>query len=92
MSHTLGPPAPLSPLATAFGLASALIVLFVVCALVQVVVPGLPATHAWVGLFTAEQTLSVRAWGEGIFYSAVFGALAGSVFVAVYNAVPRRAD
>jgi hypothetical protein len=80
----------LSPLAAAAGLAVALVFLFVLCAIVQAVAPGWPATHAWIGLFTAEPTLSLRAWVDGIVWSSVFGAVAGAVFVATYNAVLSR--
>jgi hypothetical protein len=82
--------APLSPLAASVGLAFALIVLFVVCAIVQAVAPDLQATHAWIGLFTAAPPLSMRSWAEGLLFSALFGALAGAVFVAGYNAVVRK--
>ena len=81
------PIARLSPLAAAFGLSIALIVLFVICAIAEALAPGLPATHAWIGLFTAETTLTARAWAEGLLSSAVFGALAGAAFGASYNAV-----
>ena len=90
MSDTLRSATRLSPLAAAFGLGVALIALFVVCAIVQAIAPGLQATHAWIGLFTAAEPGSGRAWAEGLFYSAVFGAFAGAVFVAGYNAVLRR--
>jgi hypothetical protein len=80
----------LSPVAAAAGLAAALVALFVLCALVQAVAPGWPAIHAWIGLFTAEPTLSLRAWVDGILWSTVFGGVAGAVFVAVYNAVLSR--
>jgi S1-C subfamily serine protease len=77
----------LSPSAAAVGLSVALIVLFAVCALAQLIAPGLQATHAWVGLFTTAPVLSFQAWIEGIVFSAVFGAIAGTIFVLVYNAV-----
>jgi hypothetical protein len=80
----------LSPLAAAVGLAVSLVVLFVLCAIVQAVAPGWPATHAWIGLFTAEPTLSLRAWVDGILWSAIFGAVAGTVFAAIYNAALSR--
>ena len=80
----------LSPLAAAFGLATALVVLFVICAIVQMVAPNLPATHAWIGLFTSAEPGSVRAWLEGLFYSIVFGAVAGAVFVVGYNSIADR--
>ena len=81
----------LSPWAAAFGLAVALVVLFVICAIVEMVAPALPATHAWIGLFTEAEPGSVRAWAEGLFYSIVFGALAGAVFGFGYNAAARQA-
>jgi hypothetical protein len=76
----------LSVNAAAVGLSVALLVLFVVCAVVQLVAPGLQAAHAWVGLFTTAPVLSFQAWIEGIVFSFVFGAIAGSVFTLVYNA------
>jgi hypothetical protein len=82
----------LSLLGAAVGLAIALIALFVICAIVQAIAPGLPATHAWIGLFTAAEPGSARAWAEGICYSAVFGFVGGAIFAAGYNAVlPRTA-
>ena len=80
----------LSPNAAAVGLSVALIVLFVVCALAQLIAPGLQATHAWVGLFTTAPVLSLQAWIEGIVFSVVFGAIAGTIFVLAYNAVIAR--
>jgi hypothetical protein len=80
----------LSPAAAAVGFSVALIVLFVVCALAQLVAPGLQASHAWVGLFTTAPVLSLQAWIEGIVFSVVFGAIAGTVFVLAYNAVIAR--
>ena len=77
----------LLPLAAAFGLAIALVVLFVICAIVEMVAPNLPATHAWIGLFTTAEPGSVRSWLEGVLYSVVFGAVAGSVFVVGYNLI-----
>lgn len=81
----------LSPSAAAVGLSVALIVLFVVCALAQLVAPGLQAAHAWVGLFTTAPVQSLQAWIEGLIFSVVFGAIAGTVFVLGYNATIRRA-
>jgi hypothetical protein len=91
MSNAIHAPARLSPLAAAVGLGVALIVLFAVCALVQAVAPDWQASHAWIGLFTAAPPLSVRAWVDGIVWSAVFGGVAGAIFAAAYNVVLRRA-
>lgn len=81
----------LSPLGVAFGLAIALVALFVICAIVEMAMPTLPATHAWIGLLTEAEPGSARAWVEGLFYSIAFGALAGAVFGFGYNAVAGRA-
>jgi len=91
MTNTANATPRLSPFAAAFGLAIALIALFVICAIVQMAMPTLPATHAWIGLFTEAEPGSVRAWVEGLFYSILFGALAGAVFGFAYNAAARRA-
>jgi hypothetical protein len=90
MTTTIHAAPRLSPAAAAFGLAIALVVLFVICAIVEMVAPTLPATHAWIGLFTAADAGSVRAWLEGLFYSIVFGAVAGAVFVIGYNTIASR--
>jgi hypothetical protein len=37
-----------------------------------------------------QRALSVRAWVEGLLFSAVFGAVAGAVFVWGYNGVLGR--
>jgi hypothetical protein len=80
----------LSPLATAVGLSAALIVLFVLCAVAQVIVPGMQASHAWISLFTVAPQFSARSWIDGIVWSVVFGAVAGAIFAAAYNTVLRR--
>jgi hypothetical protein len=90
MSDTHHSSALLSPVAAAVGLGVAMIALFLICAIVQVIAPGLNATHAWIGLFTAAEPGSIRAWAEGLFWSALFGAFTGAVFVAGYNAAVRR--
>jgi hypothetical protein len=71
-------------------LAVALIILFVLCALAEFLFPGLPATHAWVGLFTLAPVTSPRAWVEGILYSLAFGIVTGAIVAAVHNAVAAR--
>jgi hypothetical protein len=80
----------LSPSAAAVGLSVALVILFILCALAQLVAPGLQAAHAWVGLFTTAPVQSLQAWIEGLAFSVVFGAVAGTVFVLGYNATIRR--
>jgi S1-C subfamily serine protease len=80
----------LSPSAAAVGLSVALIVLFVLCALAELVAPGLRVAHAWVGLFTTAPVQSLQAWIEGLVFSVVFGAIAGAVFALGYSATIRR--
>jgi hypothetical protein len=80
----------LSLLGSAIALSVALIVLFAGCAIVAAVAPDLRFAHAWIGLFTAAPMNSPQAWLEGLFFSLVLGAVAGSVFAAVHNAVAAR--
>lgn len=80
----------LSLLGSAIALSLALIVLFVICALAELVAPGLQVTHAWVSLFTLAPIASPQAWLEGLFFSLAFGIVAGSIFAAVHNGVAAR--
>jgi hypothetical protein len=81
----------LSILGLAIAAGLALVLLFVLCALVGVLFPGgLQATHAWVTLFTLVPITSPQAWLEGIFFSLIFGIFAGSIVAAVHNAVAAR--
>ena len=50
----------LPPLRTAVALAGTLIVAFVLCAIVQAILPGPQFSHMWLQLFTAAPLGSVR--------------------------------
>lgn len=89
MSGVLGN-RPLSVLGSAIALGLTLIVLFVLCAIVALLAPGLQVTHAWVGLFTLAPMTTPQAWLEGVFFSVVLGFIAGSVFALTHNAVAAR--
>lgn len=80
----------LSLSAAAVGLSLALVALFIVCAVVQLIAPNIQATHAWIGLFTTAELPSLRAWIEGILFSVVFGLIAGAIFVLGYNRIVMR--
>ncbi|OGG72752.1 hypothetical protein A3A38_03775 [Candidatus Kaiserbacteria bacterium RIFCSPLOWO2_01_FULL_53_17] len=75
----------LSAVAAGAGVAAALVVIFVLCAIVQVIAPNVQATHAWISLFTSAPIGSAGAWISGILSSAVGGFVAGWVFAFVYN-------
>jgi len=77
-------PGPVSVTALGCALSTALIVLF------ALVFPNLPATHAWVGLFSAAPLNSARVWFDGVLFSIVFGWVAAIVFGVVYNRVISR--
>lgn len=80
----------LSVLGLSVGTSVALIVLFALCALAGLVVPGVQATHAWVTLFTLAPATSPQAWLEGIFFSSAFGVVGGSIVAGLHNAVAAR--
>ena len=68
----------------------ALIVLWIACALVELALPGIRATHAWIGLFTLAPVTSPQAWLEGLFFSFLAGLVTGSIVAIVHNAVAAR--
>jgi hypothetical protein len=63
----------LDVLAFGWGVSAALVVLFVLCLIVALVLPGWPASHGWIGLFSVAPPTSFRVWIEGILFSLVFG-------------------
>jgi hypothetical protein len=80
----------LRPSAVAIALAVTLVVLFVLCAIAEVIVPAAPLSQAWIGLFTSAPIGSGRAWIEGIVASMVLGVVGGYIFVVTYNALGSR--
>jgi hypothetical protein len=80
----------LRPSAVAIALTATLVVLFVLCAIAEVIVPAAPLSHAWIGLFTTAPVGSGRAWIEGIVASIVLGVVGGYIFAVTYNALGSR--
>jgi hypothetical protein len=80
----------LSLLGSTIALSLAFAALFVACAIVALLAPGLQAAHSWVALFTLSPANSPQAWLEGIFFSVAFGIVLGSIFASVHNAVAAR--
>ena len=58
---------------------------FVLC-WIGMFIPFSSPTHAYVGLFTADEARSVSALAEGTLWSLLFGALVGGLFALIYNA------
>ena len=75
----------LPPLRTAVALAGTLIVAFVLCAIVQTILPGPQFSHMWLQLFTAAPLGTVQAWIEGIIASVIVGFITGYCFGHCYN-------
>jgi hypothetical protein len=82
--------APFNINALGWALSAALVVLFVICLIVARLLPDLPATHAWVGLFSTAPLDSVRVWIEGVVFSVAFGWVTAVVLGAVYNRLIAR--
>jgi hypothetical protein len=72
----------------AWGLSTALVVLYVLCWLAVFVAPGL--AHGWLALFSTEPPGSVSSLVVGVVVSIVMGWIAAAVLVTVYNALIRR--
>ena len=79
----------LDVMALGWALSAALVVLFVVCLVVALVIPDWPASHAWIGLYSAAPLTSLRVWVDGIVFSLVFGWVTALVFGSVYNRLLR---
>jgi hypothetical protein len=75
----------LNIVALGWALSATLAVLFVVCLVVALILPDWPASHAWVGLFSAARLTSARVWIDGIVFSVVFGWISAVVVGFVYN-------
>jgi ABC-type antimicrobial peptide transport system permease subunit len=72
-------------MATGLALAGTLVILFILCVIAQVVVPGIQLSHMWLNLFTVEPFGSVSSWIQGVLSSLVVGFVAGWLFGAIYN-------
>jgi hypothetical protein len=81
---------PLDIVALGWGLAAALVVLFVICLAVALILPDWQAAHGWIGLFSVAPMTSIRVWIDGIVYSIIFGWISAVVLGLVYNALIRR--
>jgi Na+-transporting NADH:ubiquinone oxidoreductase subunit NqrE len=76
-----------NPIATGVALGITLVLVFIVCAIVQAIAPGVQASHMWINLFTAAEIGSASAWMQGLLSSAIAGFLGGVLFAFVYNKV-----
>ncbi len=77
--------APLNAIAFGWAISAALLVLFVLCLLAALLLPGWTASHAWVGLYSTAPTNSFRVWIDGVVFSLVFGWIFALVVAFVYN-------
>ena len=80
----------LKPVVTGLALAKTLVVAFVLCAIAQVVLPGVQFSHMWLQLFSAAPMGSGQMWLEGIIASLVVGFVLGYVFAWSYNWVSKK--
>jgi hypothetical protein len=71
--------------AVAWALSGALAASFLACALVEILVPGLPLTHKWVELFTSRPISDPLAWIGGVAASVAFGWFNALIGVPIYN-------
>ncbi len=82
MSATSSFRIPLAP--AAWAMSAALVVVFVLCAALELVAPNLPFAHDWIDLFTVRPVTSAFGWIEGIVGSVavawIFAVVGGIVF------------
>ena len=76
----------------AFGwaLSGTLVILFVICEVAAVILPGWQLTHNWLMLFSGAEVGTLRNLIEGIAASIVFGWITAAFLVAIYNRLLRK--
>mgnify|MGYP003395268366 CR=1 FL=1 len=80
----------LKPLVTGLALAKTLVVAYILCAIAQIILPGVQFSHMWLALFSAAPMGSLQMWLEGIVVSIVLGFVLGYVFAWSYNWVSSK--
>ncbi len=80
--------APLKLAAFGWGLSAALAVLYILCWLAVLVVPGL--AHGWLALFSIQPAGTLGGLVTGIVLSIAMGWVTAAVLVPVYNNLLRR--
>lgn len=75
----------MSSVRSGIALASTLAVVFILCAIAQMILPGAQFSHMWLQLFTAAPMGSVAMWVEGFIASLLVGFIAGWCFAHCYN-------
>ena len=76
----------------AFGwaLSGTLVILFVICEVAAVILPGWQLTHNWLMLFSSAGVGTLRNLIEGIVASIVFGWITAAALAAIYNRLLRK--
>jgi hypothetical protein len=74
-----------STLRAGMALAVTLVVIFVLCAIAQLILPGAQFSHMWLQLFSAAAMGTALMWIEGIIASLIVGFVAGWCFAHCYN-------
>ena len=75
---------------TGLALAKTLVVVYVLCAIAQILVPSAQFSHMWLQLFSAAPMGSINMWLEGVIASILAGFISGYVFAWSYNWVSKK--
>jgi 2TM family of unknown function (DUF5676) len=76
---------PIDVAAAGWALSAALVILFVICALVGMMLPQFSLSHGWLTLFSTAPFGSAKSFIEGILGSVAFGWVTAVVGGLVYN-------
>jgi hypothetical protein len=76
---------PIDVMAAGWALSAALVVVFVLCALVGMMLPQFSLSHGWLTLFSTAPLGSATSFVEGILGSIAFGWITAVVVGLVYN-------
>ena len=72
-----------------WALSGAIVVLFALCEVAVVILPGRQLAHNWLALFLTADVGTIRNLFDGAVFSAIFGWIMATVLVSIYNRLVR---
>ena len=81
---------PVNLVAAGTALSAALVALYALCAIAELMFPGVPLAHGWLALVSTSASNTAAAWVAGIVGSLAFGWITAAVIAMVYNAMATR--
>jgi hypothetical protein len=81
---------PINIVAAGMAFSAALVVLYALCAVAELIFPNVPLAHGWLALFSRSPSNTAAAWTAGVIGSIAFGWITAVVTGLVYNAAAAK--